>query len=310
MDLMEHFSTSKTLLIMAGGLGSRYKGLKQVDGITSNGETIMEFSIYDALEAGFTKIVVIVNSHLPESYLTRLKKIAAEKEFELHLVIQTIEKLVPKEFSHLIHERQKPWGTAHAILCAKEYIQEPFVVINADDFYGKNAYLEMASYIDKGLIQKDQFAMVAYPIKVTLSENGAVARGICTLNASGYLQEVVEQTKIIQEDSKIVILENENRQVIPSSTLVSMNFWGFYPTIFESLEKAFSEFLRSNPDTTSEIYIPTEIQRLIETQSNIVKVLQTTDRWYGITYPEDKAQLVHFISECMTNQLYPINLWK
>lgn len=295
---------------MAAGLGSRYKGLKQVDGISLNGETIMEFSIYDALEAGFTKIVVVINSHLPESYLTRLEKIAAEKEFELHLVIQTIEKFVPNEFSKLLQKRQKPWGTAHAILCAKEYIHEPFVVINADDFYGKNAYVEMASYIDKGLIQKDQFAMVAYPITVTLSENGAVARGICTLNASGYLQEVVEQTKIIQEDSMIVILENDNTQVIPSSTLVSMNFWGFYPTIFESLEKAFYEFLRSNPDTTSEIYIPTEIQRLIETQSNIVKVLQTTDRWYGITYPEDKAQLMLFISECMTNQLYPINLWK
>lgn len=295
---------------MAAGLGSRYKGLKQVDGISLNGETIMEFSIYDALEAGFTKIVVVINSHLPESYLTRLEKIAAEKEFELHLVIQTIEKFVPNEFSKLLQKRQKPWGTAHAILCAKEYIHEPFVVINADDFYGKNAYVEMASYIDKGLIQKDQFAMVAYPITVTLSENGAVARGICTLNASGYLQEVVEQTKIIQEDSMIVILENDNTQVIPSSTLVSMNFWGFYPTIFESLEKSFYEFLRSNPDTTSEIYIPTEIQRLIETQSNIVKVLQTTDRWYGITYPEDKAQLMLFISECMTNQLYPINLWK
>ena len=295
---------------MAAGLGSRYKGLKQVDGISSNGETIMEFSIYDALEAGFTKIVVVVNSHLPESYLKRLDKIAAEKEFELHFVIQTIEKLVPKEFAHLILERQKPWGTAHAILCAKEIIQEPFVVLNADDFYGKNAYIEMASYIDKGLIQKDQFAMVAYPIAVTLSENGAVARGICTLNASGYLQEVVEQTKIIQEDSEIVILENENRWLIPSSTLVSMNFWGFYPTIFESLQKAFYDFLRSNPDTTSEIYIPTEVQRLIDSKSVKVNVLQTSDRWYGITYPEDKAQLVLFISECMANQLYPINLWK
>ncbi len=295
---------------MAGGLGSRYKGLKQVDGITSNGETIMEFSIYDALEAGFTKIVVVINSHLPTSYLTRLEKIATNRKFELHLVLQTIEKFVPKEFSKSLQERQKPWGTAHAILCAKASIQEPFVVLNADDYYGKQAFVEMAKWIDEGQIQPNQFAMVAYPISVTLSENGSVSRGICSLNESGYLQEVVEQTKILREATEIVFFENETRQVIPSNTLVSMNFWGFHPTIFEALENLFYQFLGSNPSSTSEIYIPTEIQKLIDTQNLQVKVLATSDKWYGITYPEDKQQLVDFISESVTNKLYPSELWQ
>ncbi len=160
---------------MAGGLGSRYQGLKQVDGITSDGATVLEFSMYDAIAAGFTKIVIIINSHLPASYLTRLAEIATNKKLELHLVTQTTEKLIPKEFTYLLQERQKPWGTAHAILCAKETIQEPFVVINADDFYGKQAFIEMAEYINKGHIQQNQFAMVAYPVSVTLSENGAVS---------------------------------------------------------------------------------------------------------------------------------------
>ena len=295
---------------MAGGLGSRYKGLKQVDGITSNGETIMEFSIYDALEAGFTKIVVVINSHLPASYLSRLEKIATYRKFELHLVLQTFEKFVPKEFSKLLQERQKPWGTAHAILCAKAYIQEPFVVLNADDYYGKQAFVEMAKWIDEGQIQPNQFAMVAYPVAVTLSDNGSVSRGICSLNESGYLQEVVEQTKILREATEIVFFENETRQVIPSNTLVSMNFWGFHPAIFESLENSFCQFLGSNPSSTSEIYIPTEIQKLIDTQNLRVKVLATSDKWYGITYPDDKQQLVDFISESVSNELYPSELWK
>ncbi len=295
---------------MAGGLGSRYKGLKQVDGITANGETIMEFSIYDALEAGFTKIVVVINSHLPTSYLTRLEKIATNRKFELNLVLQTIEKFVPKEFSKLLQERQKPWGTAHAILCAKVSIKEPFVVLNADDYYGKQAFVEMAKWIDDGQIKTKQFAMVAYPVAVTLSDNGSVSRGICSLNESCYLQEVVEQTKILREATEIVFFENETRQVIPSNTLVSMNFWGFHPTIFEALENLFYQFLGSNPSSTSEIYIPTEIQKLIDTQNLQVKVLATSDKWYGITYPEDKQQLVDFISESVTNKLYPSELWQ
>lgn len=295
---------------MAGGLGSRYKGLKQVDGITSNGETIMEFSIYDALEAGFTKIVVVINAHLPKSYLSRLEKIAEQRKFELQLVEQTIEQFVPEASSHLVPDRQKPWGTAHAILCAKKYIQEPFVVLNADDYYGKQAFVEMVKWIADGQIQPHHFAMVAYPIAVTLSENGAVSRGICRLNATGYLQEVVEQTQIVQEGAEIVFLENEKKQGIPSNTLVSMNFWCFHPAIFTALEKAFHQFLSSNPSVSSEIYIPTEVQNLIDTQNLQVKVLETSDKWYGITYPEDKGQLVGFINNAISSQLYPDQLWK
>jgi UTP-glucose-1-phosphate uridylyltransferase len=307
---MEHFSSPKTLLIMAGGLGSRYQGLKQVDGITSDGATVLEFSMYDAIAAGFTKIVIIINSHLPASYLTRLAEIATNKKLELHLVTQTTEKLIPKEFTYLLQERQKPWGTAHAILCAKETIQEPFVVINADDYYGKQAFIEMAEYINKGHIQQNQFAMVAYPVSATLSENGAVSRGICTLSNEGYLEQVIERTKIAREGNTIVFIEKGEKEIIASDALVSMNFWGFHPTVFEDLEKAFFAFLQSVPEPTSEIYIPTEVQGLIDSKSVKVKVLHTSDRWHGITYPEDKEQLVGFISECVENQLYPSNLWE
>ena len=295
---------------MAGGLGSRYKGLKQVDGITYHGATVLEFSIYDALAAGFTKIVIIINSHLPVSYLARLTDIATRKKFELHLVSQTIDKFIPKEFSHLLQQRQKPWGTAHAILCAKETIQEPFVVINADDYYGKQAFIEMADCIANGHIQQNQFAMVAYPVSATLSENGAVSRGICTLSNEGYLQQVIERTKIAREGKDIVFIEKGEKEIIASDAIVSMNFWGFHPTVFEDLEKAFFAFLQSVPEPTSEIYIPTEVQHLIDSKSVKVKVLHTSDRWHGITYPKDKALLVAFISECIENQLYPINLWE
>ena len=295
---------------MAGGLGSRYKGLKQVDGITSDGATVLEFSMYDALAAGFTKIVIIINLHLPASYLARLTDIATRKKFELHLVSQSIDKCIPKEFSHLLQQRQKPWGTAHAILCAKETIQEPFVVINADDYYGKQAFIEMADCIANGHIQQNQFAMVAYPVSATLSENGAVSRGICTLSNEGYLQQVIERTKIAREGKDIVFIEKGEKEIIASDALVSMNFWGFHPTVFEDLEKAFFAFLQSVPEPTSEIYIPTEVQHLIDSKSVKVKVLHTSDRWHGITYPKDKALLVAFISECIENQLYPINLWE
>jgi UTP-glucose-1-phosphate uridylyltransferase len=310
LDLMEHFSSPKTLLIMAGGLGSRYKGLKQVDGITSDGSTVLEFSIYDALAAGFTKIVIIINSHLPVSYLARLTDIAIRKKFELHLVSQTIDKLIPEEYGYLLQKRQKPWGTAHAILCAKETIQEPFVVINADDYYGKQAFIEMADCIAKGHIQQNQFAMVAYPVTATLSENGAVSRGICTLSNEGYLQQVIERTKIAREGKDIVFIEKGEKEIITSDALVSMNLWCFHPTVFEDLEKAFCAFLQSVPEPTSEIYIPTEVQHLIDSKSVKVKVLHTADRWHGITYPEDKEQLVEFISDCVDNQLYPSNLWE
>ena len=295
---------------MAGGLGSRYKGLKQVDGITPNGETVLEFSMYDALMAGFTKIVVVVNSHLPKSYLIRLEKIAVEKQFELHLVEQSIEKFIPKEFSHLLQDRQKPWGTAHAILCAKECIHEPFVVINADDYYGKQAFTNMAAFIDNGQIQQHQFAMVAFTVSATLSENGAVSRGICTITDDGNLKQVIERTKITREGKDIVFIENGKKEIIESDILVSMNFWGFHPAIFENLEKAFYAFLESVPDPTSELYIPTEVQQMIDSKSAKVSVLDTTDCWHGITYPEDKVQLVDFISECVTNKLYPSELWK
>ena len=295
---------------MAGGLGSRYKGLKQVDSITSDGATVLEFSMFDALAAGFTKIVIIINSHLPASYLARLTDIANRKKFELHLVSQSIDKCIPKEFSHLLQERKKPWGTAHAILCAKETIQEPFVVINADDYYGKQAFIEMANCIANGHIQQNQFAMVAYPVSATLSENGAVSRGICTLSNEGYLQQVIERTKIAREGKNIVFIEKGEKEIIASDALVSMNFWGFHPTVFEDLEKAFNAFLQSVPEPTAEIYIPTEVQHLIDSKSVKVKVLHTSDRWYGITYPEDKEQLVGFISECIENQLYPSNLWE
>ncbi|MEN4761090.1 sugar phosphate nucleotidyltransferase [Chryseobacterium sp. C39-AII1] len=300
-------NSKKTLLILAGGLGSRYKGLKQVDGILDNNSPILEYSIYDALEVGFNKIVIIINRFIPESYIERLENISKLKNFELHWVYQDMEKYVPENID--FEDRQKPWGTGHAILCAKEVINEPFIMINADDFYGKKIYSLAAQEIDWRNISEQQFEMIAYPIETTLSDNGTVARGICTIDSENFLINVDEQTSIRKENNSIIYTENGEDIKIDSDTLVSMNFLIFHHKIFTYLETYFNEFLNSKPAITEEFYIPLAVQKMIDSDKIKVLVKRSPSIWKGMTYPEDKIILKDFLENEIQNKIYPVDLW-
>lgn len=301
-------NSKKTLLILAGGLGTRYKGLKQVDGILENGSPILEYSIYDALEAGFNKIAVVINQFIPESYIERLEKISKMEKFELKWIYQEMEKFVPKEID--ISSREKPWGTGHATLCAKEMIKEPFVIINADDFYGKEAYQLASREMDLGNISEFQFELIAYPVETTLSKNGAVARGICALDSESYLLKIKEQTSLRKENSRIIYTENETDIEIKNQTLVSMNFFVFHPSIFNSLENYFIEFIKSNPLPKEEFYVPYAIQKMITTKKVKVLVKSSPSQWMGMTYPDDKIILKNYLEKQIQRNRYPANLWK
>lgn len=299
-------NSKKTLLILAGGLGSRYKGLKQIDGILDNGSPILEYSIYDALEAGFDKVVIIVNRLIPQSYLERLNTISGEKNFELQWVCQEKESFLPKDYD--FSQREKPWGTGHAVLCAKNAVQEPFVMINADDFYGKEAYQLASEEIDLH-ISRSQFGMAAYPVGSTLSGNGNVARGICTLDAENYLVKVEEQTSIHQKGDSIVYTENGNDIELTSDALVSMNFFIFHPTIFDALEVYFNDFLQSEPEPSEEFYIPSAMQRMIDEKKAKVFVKASPSPWMGVTYADDKSIIKDFLTAEIKKNRYPEDLW-
>lgn len=301
-------NSKKTLLILAGGLGTRYKGLKQVDGILENGSPILEYSIYDALEAGFNKIAVVINQFIPESYIERLEKISKMEKFELKWIYQEMEKFVPKEID--ISSREKPWGTGHATLCAKEMIKEPFVIINADDFYGKEAFQLASREMDLGNISEFQFELIAYPVETTLSKNGTVARGVCALDSESYLLKIKEQTSLRKENSRIIYTENETDIEIKNQTLVSMNFFVFHPSIFNSLENYFIEFIKSNPLPKEEFYIPFAIQKMITTKKVKVLVKSSPSQWMGMTYPNDKIIMKNYLEKQIQRNRYPANLWK
>lgn len=300
-------SSKKTLLILAGGLGSRYKGLKQVDGILENGSPILEYSIYDALEAGFSKVVIIVNTLIPQSYIERLNAISQARNFELHWVYQEMNSIPLQGFDY--PEREKPWGTAHAVLCAKYAIQEPFIMINADDFYGKEAYLLAANEIDHHHISDSEFGMIAYPVSTTLSGHGTVARGICTLNAENYLVRVEEQTSIQKLNGSIIYTENGQNIKLNPDTLVSMNFFIFNPHIFCSLEAYFYDFIESDPTSKQEFYIPSVVQRMIDENKVKVKVKASPSQWMGVTYADDKKNIKDFLISEIKNNRYPEDLW-
>ncbi|MCS3531339.1 sugar phosphate nucleotidyltransferase [Chryseobacterium sp. JUb7] len=297
----------KTLLILAGGLGTRYKGLKQVDGILENGSPILEYSIYDALEAGFNKIVIVINRFVPESYIERLQNISKQKNFELIWVYQEMEKGVPEDQD--ISSREKPWGTGHAVLCAKAVINELFVVINADDFYGKEIYQLASTEMDSGDISASQFELIAYPVETTLSENGTVARGICTLDSENHLLKIEEQTSVRRENNAIIYTENDTDVKISPDTLVSMNFFVFHPEFFNSLENYFIEFIKSNPAPKEEFYIPFAVQSMINEEKIKVLVKSSPSQWIGMTYADDKIILKNNLTRQIQQNRYPEDLW-
>jgi choline kinase len=297
-----------TLLILAAGIGSRYGGVKQMDGIGPSGESIIDYSIYDAIKAGFGKVVFVINRKIEADFKEVFEK-KLNGKIKTEYVLQEITTL--PEGVTLNPERTKPWGTAHAVLVAKDKINEPFAVINADDFYGSGAFKLLKQFFDSIDPTSKQYAMVGYELAKTLSENGTVSRGICTVDNEDYLQEVVEHTKIKMIDNNIGFDDGSGTwDMLSKDAYVSMNFWGFNANAFEYLEKGFETFLRQNAnELKAEYYIPLLVSNLIESEDATVRVLKSKDQWFGVTYKEDKPTSIKKINKLIEEGSYPSNLW-
>ncbi|MCH7397884.1 nucleotidyltransferase [Belliella sp. DSM 107340] len=295
-----------TLLVLAAGMGSRYGGNKQIDGFGPNGETILEYSIYDAIRGGFGKVVFIVREEILEIAKEKfLPKI--EGKIEVDFVLQSLTSFVPEEFQN--PDRVKPYGTAHAVLCAKDAIAEPFAVINADDFYGKEAFEVLGKFLTNG-VQNNLHAMVGYAIQNVLSDHGTVSRGVCSMNDSNQLVGMVERTAISRENGKIIANGDGESIEIPEGTPVSMNFWGFHHAVFSNIEKMWEEFLPANKENIkSEFFIPLVANTLIENGQAAVEVLEGGKTWFGVTYTEDKPVVIASLKKLHEDGEYPENLW-
>ncbi len=289
---MEHI----TLVVMAAGMGSRFGGLKQLEPIGENGEVILDFSVYDAIEAGFDKIVFVIKREIEEAF-KRLVGDRIAKKVKVEYVFQETDAL-PAGFV-CPPERTKPWGTAHAILCCKEVVNEPFAVVNADDYYGKSSFRQIAAYL-KG--NRRDYCMVGFRLINTLTENGSVSRGVCEIK-DGYLKAVIERTKII--DCRYTEDDGKSWVTLPPDTVVSMNLWGFQPDIFNHIEKGFVAFLQERiSELKSEYYLPSVVSHLISTDQKQVRALIAEDKWYGITYKEDKDSVTAALNSMITQNLY------
>lgn len=296
-----------TLFVLAAGMGSRYGGLKQIDGLGPNGETIMDYSVYDALRAGFGKVVFVIRKDFEEAFRKVVISKYADK-VPCEVCFQSVDK-VPEGCTYN-PERTKPWGTNHAVLMAKDLIREPFAVINADDFYGRESFQVLADYLKSVEGTTGKYCMVGYRVANTLSENGSVSRGVCATDENGYLTDVVERTKIEKVGDKIIYTEDGVDTEIAPNSPVSMNMWGFTPEYFEYVEKAFVEFLQARgQELKSEFYIPTLVNDMIRSGKATCKVLDTTSKWFGVTYAEDRPQVVMKINNLVKEGVYPKKLF-
>ena len=295
-----------TLLILAAGMGSRFGGLKQTEPVGPNGESILEYSLYDAIRAGFDKVVFIIRKSFAKEFKSHFE-IQLKGKIEVQYIYQELDNL-PSGYQ-LPCEREKPWGTGHAILVAKEVIHEPFAMINADDFYGASAFQEIAKFFKHG-INSGTYAMVGYPLKNTLSDFGFVSRGVCQTDNKGNLCEITERTKIQKKENNICYINGEKSINLDPNDTVSMNFWGFHPSLFEELEKQFKLFLDKNINIPkSEFFIPSVIFNMIKSKQINVKVLHANSQWFGVTYPQDKDFVVKQIQELTEKGIYPKKLW-
>lgn len=298
-----------TLFVLAAGMGSRYGGLKQLDGLGPNGETIMDYSVYDAIKAGFGKIVFVIRGSFEKDF--RAVVIDKFKDLiETDVVFQEITN-VP-EGSTYIPEREKPWGTNHAVLMGKDAIHEPFAVINADDFYGQESFAILADFLRSVEGKKNEYCMVGYRVGNTLSESGAVSRGVCVVDENQLLKNVVERTHIEEKSGTIVYVDENGKEVaIAATTPVSMNMWGFTPDYFDYSLEYFKQFLATEGQKLkSEFYIPLAVNNLIVEGKVTCKVLDTPSKWFGVTYAEDRPQVVIKINELIRNGVYPKKLFK
>ena len=300
-----------TLLLLAAGMGSRYGGLKQLDELGPNGETIMDYSIYDAIQAGFGKIVFVIRKDFEDQFRKQVLS-----KYEGHIPAELgFQSIGARPGGFEVPEgREKPWGTNHAVLMAKDVIKEPFCVINCDDFYNRDSFKVIGKFLsDLPDDSKNKYAMVGFRIGNTLSENGTVARGICSTDAQGHLTTVVERTKIERHDGKVQYLdENDQWVTVDDNTPVSMNVWGFTPDYFDYSEAYFKDFLsdpKNMENKKSEYFIPLMVNKLINDGTATVKVLDTTSKWFGVTYAADRQGVVDRIQSLVDEGVYPAKLF-
>lgn len=301
------------LVIMAAGMGSRYGGLKQIDPVSDKGEIILDFSLYDAMMAGFEKVIFIIKRENEQDFRDLIDG-RAGKHMEVEYAFQELTD-IPEGFD-IPEGRVKPWGTGHAVLAARKLIDGPFAVINADDYYGADAFHKIYDHLEKAKDgAKYDFSMVAYQLSKTVTENGSVSRGICSVTPDGLLADVTERTNIVQREDGIAYSEDDGASWtdVSGDTMVSMNFWGFTPAIIREMEDGFPAFLReaeaSNP-LKGEYLLPKMVDRLIKADKAQVTVLTSADKWHGVTYKEDKQEVVDALQSLKDKGLYPDVLWK
>ncbi len=300
-----------TLFVLAAGMGSRYGGLKQLDGLGPNGETIMDYSIFDAIRGGFGKVVFVIRKDFEDAFREKVLS-KYEGHIPTELVFQSINDL-PEGFK-CPEGRQKPWGTNHAVLMGKDVIKEPFAVINADDFYGRDTFAVIGKYLSElPAGAKNDYCMVGFRVGNTLSESGTVARGICSTDANGHLTTVVERTEIMRVNGPVCYKDEEGKWVaVPDNTPVSMNVWGFTPDYFQHSEAYFKEFLsdpKNMQNLKAEFFIPLMVNKLINEKTATVKVLDTTSHWFGVTYAADRQGVVDKIQALIDKGEYPAKLF-
>lgn len=303
--------TNLALVVLAAGIGSRYGGLKQMDPMGPSGEIIIDYSVYDALRAGFNKVVFVISKAIEEAFRERIGR-TIEQQVDTAYVFQSVEDL-PPGFT-VPPGRQKPWGTAHATLTSRSAVDGPFAVINADDFYGRSSYQSVADHLraTAGQSGVPDYCMVGFPVSNTLTEHGTVARGVCEVDEDGYLITAIERTKIARVEDGVAYTEDGEHWVpLPADAPVSMNVWGFTPAVYEDLATEFPRFLEANRGNLAkaEFYIPNFVTDLIHTGRARCKVLPTNEKWYGVTYADDKPKVKAALQGLVNQGLYPARLW-
>lgn len=298
-----------TLLILAAGMASRYGSMKQIQSFGPGGETIMDYSIYDAIRAGFKKVVFIIRKEFADDFKAIVEP-PLKGKIAIDYVYQDLKSFT--DGFEVPADRTKPWGTAHAVLCAKNAINEPFAVINADDFYGRDAFEKAYKFLTKD-VNDNTYSIIGYELLKTLSDNGTVNRGVCRANASGDLVAIAERINIAKKDGKILVDDNQEPKELPMDSQVSMNFWCFSPSIFPYSEKLFTEFLSEKGNLSnikSEFFIPIVGDKFINVNKGTIKVIPTSAQWFGVTYKEDAPEVKANLEKLVADGEYPAKLWK
>lgn len=295
-----------TLLILAAGMASRYGSMKQVQGFGPSGETIMDYSIYDAIQAGFGKVVFIIRKDFANDFKARFEP-KLKGKIKTEYVYQEMDSYLGELKAPA--DRTKPWGTGHAVLCAKEVINEPFAVINADDFYGSDAFVKAADFLNKRCNEK-QYAIIGYELAKTLSDHGTVSRGVCQVDGNNNLVSIKERTKIYREGDDIVYEDESGKHTVPSDSSVSMNFWCFHQNLFGPTEKLFLKFVKeNNQNIKAEFFIPLVAEDFMDNRSGHISVIPTSAKWFGVTYKEDAPVVKASVDELVAKGAYPASLW-